>query len=441
MKNSIAFLLMGISLIACTNKDKPTFSQRPISIRHADTLEMTNRHQKQLAENQVLYSPLPGTKDEWEVKRGYYHAKLLEALGIDSSMFYQKRSVTGFFIKEDLDYELYTIKHLVYESLPGSWVTANLYIPKGVDFPRPAVAYFAGHSGMGKSTPNYQTTMITFARKGYIVLAPDELGAGERKFTGQANPYIYMSGLSAGGLQIWDGIRAIDYLFSRSDIVDTLRIGVTGRSGGGFQTFYLTAVDDRVACGAPVNYIASYGSMIASDQIHTQDNYLIYPLRSMEQQHILSLVAPRPFFIGCGTKDYFPVEATIDTYEKAREIYSLYQSTGKIELLALEAGHLDTLPHREAVYGFFNKHFGVVESAREGEVTPEKAELLNCELNTDTIATLASLAYKKNTGLPLHELSAEALRLKIRELMGLDIYFWRSHELCNYLSVKFSNHG
>ena len=429
MKQYILFLLLGIILISCHNRQEQSFSQRPLSIGPNDTLEMANRHQKQLAQNNILYSPLPDTKEEWEAIRPYYHARLLEALGIDSSMFYGKREVTSFFVKEDLEYEHYSIKHLIYESLPGFWVSANLYIPKGVDFPRPAVAYFAGHSRKGKSTPGYQSTMITLARKGYIVLAPDELGGGERLFTGQANPYIYMSGLCAGGLQIWDGVRAIDYLFSRSDLVDTTRIGVTGRSGGGFHTFYLTALDDRVACGAAVNYIASFSSMIVSDGLHTLDNYLLYPLRSMEQKHVLSLVSPRPFFMGCGTRDAFPIEASVESYEKARNIYSLYQRPDNIEILTLETGHVDTLPHREAIYAFFNNHFGVDESAKEGEVTPEREELLYCGLNADTIATLATLAYDKNRTLPLQELSGEPLRLKIRELMGLDSHFSRSDEI------------
>ena len=424
-------MILLILLTGTGQADPPTlFHPQVIPGQDVNTVEMVNRHLKALADHAPPEAlPDATTRSQWEQQRPFYHAALLGALSIDRDMFYKKRPVSAYFVGRDLHREQYTVRHLIYESLPGFWVSANLYVPRNRAFPCPAVAYFAGHSGQGKSTETYQTTMINLARKGYVVLAPDELGAGERAYTGQSNPYIYLCGLSAGGLQIWDGVRAIDYLVSRPDIVDAKRIGVTGRSGGGFQTFYLTAIDSRIACAAPVMYVASYASMIQSDQRHTLDNYLIFPRRTFEQHHVMSLIAPSPLFVSAGIRDFFPIQATEDTMGRARSIYELYQAQDSLDLLALEVGHKDVQPHREAVYAFFNHALDSQATAKEEAVIPEPKALLDCKLDTKTNATLATLAFQRSRAYPQPKPDRAAQQQAIREIMGMAQYFTRPRQL------------
>jgi cephalosporin-C deacetylase-like acetyl esterase len=158
----------------------------------------------------------------------------------------------------------YTIEKLVYQSLPHFYVTADVYVPKNAHKPYPAVLGVAGHSPDGKEFSNYQTVWISLVKRGFLVLAIDPLGQGER--IQHLDPKTHRSFLRPGGTMdhmtdglqalltgtdiaryfIWDGIRGIDYLRSRPD-VDKSRIATAGNSGGGTQSAYIAAMDQRVA--------------------------------------------------------------------------------------------------------------------------------------------------------------------------------------------------
>lgn len=161
----------------------------------------------------------------------------------------------------------YTIEKIVFESMPGFYVTNCLFIPSHRSAKAPAILYLSGHTAEAFRNPRYQQLVLNFVSKGFIVLAMDPVGQGERlqyydpgtrkSLAGGSTAehsyfgkQCFLTGASAARYFTWDGIRAIDYLVSRPE-VDPERIGVTGLSGGGTQTSYIAAMDNRVAAAAP----------------------------------------------------------------------------------------------------------------------------------------------------------------------------------------------
>src|SRR5262249_55043837 len=150
--------------------------------------------------------------------------------------------------------EAYTIEKVIFESRPQFLVTANLYVPRGVKFPRPGVVGSCGHSTNGKADPAYQSFAQALARLGYVVLIFDPIGQGERlqyvHLQDQTRPrpgvgehlqagnQQFLVGEFFGSWRAWDGVRALDYLLGRPE-VDPNQVGITGNSGGGTMTTWL----------------------------------------------------------------------------------------------------------------------------------------------------------------------------------------------------------
>ena len=368
--------------------DTSSFRNKWIEGEEIDTIDMVNKYHKILASKYPSKAKMfPKNLAEWESQKPFYYEKLVNSLGFSKHEWENRAAIRGFFTGQNIEFDDYTIRHVLYQSQPNFWVTANLYIPKNLKLPRPTILYLNGHSGKGKSTENYQLSMISLVKKGYVVMSIDETGAGERKFTSQHTPQFYLSGHSDGGWQIWDASRAVDFLFTQKKLVDTEKIGVTGRSGGGFQSFYLAATDSRVKAVAPVMYVSSFEGMIKSNVSHTIDNYLPSIRKYMEEYHILGLIAPKPVFIGAGSKDFFPIEATKNTISKAKQIYNFYNEAKYPELNIVEIEHKDTVLHRESVYAFFNKVF-------DTEVNPKEAQI---KINTDSVLNVGIPNYSTFT--------------------------------------------
>ena len=182
--------------------------------------------------------------------------------------------VTGVIKKKD-----YRVEKVLYESIPGYYVTAALFLPVPRKGKLPAVIYASGHTVEGFRSPTYQHIIINLVKKGFAVLAFDPIGQGERwQYFDNANqrrfnsPTIehsypgaqcYISGYSPTNYFVWDGIRSVDYLMSRKEI-DPERIGMTGRSGGGTQTAFTAAFDDRILAAAPECFITSMEYVLKS---------------------------------------------------------------------------------------------------------------------------------------------------------------------------------
>jgi cephalosporin-C deacetylase-like acetyl esterase len=267
-------------------------------------------------------------------------------------------------------HEDYRIEKIIYESLPGFYVPANVYVPAAGGGPFPAVLMPVGHWESGKAGD--REVAVAMVKKGFVVLKYDPIGQGERlqyydpelkasKVGGattehsHANGHTMLIGDNVARYRIWDGIRGIDYLVSRQD-VDAGRIGCTGCSGGGTLTAYISVLDDRVKVAAPACYITSWEALL--DGPGPQDAEQSFPRFLAEGLNFADYAgafAPKPWLI-CSTKeDFFPLEGARQTYEEARRIYALFGAEDRIGWFVGPGPHGMPLVTREAIYAWFVK--------------------------------------------------------------------------------------
>ncbi|HOS72157.1 MAG TPA: alpha/beta hydrolase family protein [Bacteroidales bacterium] len=279
----------------------------------------------------------------------------------------------------------YSIENVIYESLPGLHVTASLFIPDNIRKPAPAILFCCGHSHGAYRLEYYQLPLLNLVKKGFIVLAFDPLSQGERlqyfdpgkgeSLIGSSTKehsypavQVFLNSKSIARYFIWDGIRGIDYLVSRRE-VDPQRIGVHGLSGGGTQTAYISALDDRVAASAPAGYITGFRRLLQSIGVQDGEQNLYHQLtRGIDHADYIELRAPRPTLIMATTRDFFSIQGTRETYEEVKRAYTMLGAPGNIEITEDDCGHDYTRKNREAMYAFFQKHLGLPGSSSEEEV-------------------------------------------------------------------------
>ena len=295
----------------------------------------------------------PADRAEWERRRPHVKARLAEALGIHPM---PERTPLNPKTKGKTDFEHYTVENVVFESRPKFYVTANLYLPKKAKLPAPGVVVVMGHAMKeGKNYGLYQTAQMGLARQGFVVLGYDPIGQGERMRPGMEHAMGYGSllvGQTNEGIITWDTLRAVDYLCSRPE-VDPARIGLTGNSGGGENTFYAMPFDDRIKAAAAFCFVCSYHAWLERGGNHCICNHLPGIVQQMEQFEIVGLNAPRAFLFGNGANDpIFPVDGTRDTLKRAKRIYTFYRAAAKVKQQDWPLGHGWAQPLREAAYGW-----------------------------------------------------------------------------------------
>lgn len=158
----------------------------------------------------------------------------------------------------------YRIEKVIFESMPGLFVTANLFLPDAAG-PVPGVVMSCGHAEAGKDAPVYLRACVIAVKHGFAALMFDPHHQGERRTSARPNSTRAHTQMGLRGelldwsaplLRIWDGLRAIDYLLSRRE-VDPARLGYMGQSGGGTMTALLQAVDARIKAAAPSCFLTS----------------------------------------------------------------------------------------------------------------------------------------------------------------------------------------
>jgi len=281
--------------------------------------------------------------------------------------------------------EGFTVENVVYESLPGFPVTANVYLPAGGRGRRPAVVASAGHGPLGKEGERWGPDL---ARKGFVVLAYDPLGQGERlqhydpvlrasraggatEEHGQAAARAELIGESVARYFIWDAMRGVDYLAGRAD-VDPDRIGAVGCSGGGTVTTYLSALDPRIKAAAIACYITSWSALIDGPGPQEAEQSLAgFLAEGLDMGDYLALIAPRPLLIVSTTADFFPLEGARAVYQEAQRFYALESAADHIAWSVSEGRHGVTREGREAVAGFLLRWLGDGAGGRDPSDEPD----------------------------------------------------------------------
>jgi dienelactone hydrolase len=334
------------------------------------------RHQldRAWAQDEARRAAWDAVKTEADLRRlqGATRGKLLAALGgLPEGKTPLNARLVG-----TIPMEGYRIEKIVFESLPGLFVTALVYLPVGPAGPKPAVLLACGHSPLGKAYPAYQEIAARLARRGYVVLCWDPVGQGERSQFWDATRgrsrynlvcgehavlgnLAVLAGFSLARWMTWDGMRAVDYLLGRPE-VDGTRISITGSSGGGFQSAYIGALDERIRVTAPSCFISALPMRMANrifedpDTDPEQDPSGLVS-EGIDHPGLLLLAWPRPVHVAAAVKDFFPIEGTRKT---VREVTALYERFGHRESLVLHEGfhdHQYSPENQESAFAFLDR--------------------------------------------------------------------------------------
>ena len=254
----------------------------------------------------------------------------------------------------------YRVEKVLFESLPNHHVTALLYLPAKGEGPWPGVLFACGHSANGKAYPSYQTACALLAQNGFVVLSYDPISQGERTQLPKAARYgttthtllnhgARLTGRSVVWYSAWDGVRSIDYLLSRPEVDGSKPIGMTGTSGGGTQTTFLMAIDDRIGPAAPSCYTMqrtdkfrgksgpSDGCQhLAGEGLHGID-HIDYSLMRF----------PRPTAILAATQDFFEIDSTRETVRDAKAVYGALGQADRFAFFEVDAEHGMHVGHRQ----------------------------------------------------------------------------------------------
>jgi dienelactone hydrolase len=258
----------------------------------------------------------------------------------------------------------YTIEKVHFQSRPGLYVTANLYLPRPAEGKYPAIHYASGHSGRGRdgNKTAFQDHGIWFASHGYVCLVTDTLQLGEiaaiHHGTYREQRWGWHSaGYTSAGVECWNGVRGVDYLLSRPE-VDPERIGATGISGGGAATFWLAAADERLKVAVPVSGMADLGFYVAEDGVNGHcDCMFLYNNYRWNWTTIAALVAPRPMLFTNSDKDpIFPMSANERITNRLERLYSKFGASDRFDTMVSVGGHAYRTDLHRAIFEFFNRH-------------------------------------------------------------------------------------
>lgn len=267
------------------------------------------------------------------------------------------------------------VEKLLYQSLPGYYVTALVYVPENGAKVHPAVLLAAGHSSKGKIY--YQDICERLVERGYLVISWDPVGQGERSqfWDAKANQsrynlicaehavlgnLAYLAGANLARWEVWDGIRAVDYLLTRPD-VDAQRISLTGSSGGGFQTALLGALDERIKVIIPSCYITALPMRIENrifvdpDSDPEQDLFGSIS-KGVDHAGLLLMMYPRAVMVASVALDFFPVQGAHKSYTEVRTFYERFGHGDRIGFAESYNTHQYSLKNQEAALTFLD-HF------------------------------------------------------------------------------------
>lgn len=369
---------------------------------------------------------------DWRARRPELQREAREMLGLDPI---PPRTALHPVITGKIEEKDFTVEKLYFESLPHLYVTADLYLPKPLTNRAPAVLYLCGHLPVivnGVSYGNkvaYQHHGIWFARNGYVCMVVDTLQYGEilghHRGTYDEGAWWWNSrGYTPAAIETWDAIRALDYLDSRPE-VDTNRMGVTGRSGGGAYSWFLAALDDRVKVIAPVAGIGDLKSYCVEGTVddHCDCMFFVNTYR-WDYPLLAALCAPRPLMLADTDADeYFPLDGVLHTHEIVKRIYDLYGASTNFGLVIAPGPHKDTQDVQIPVFRWFNKYLKhedpTIEMAAVKMFSPEELKVF-ATIPSDQINTRIEYSFEPEAPSPkIPATAGEWEEMKIQWMRGL----------------------
>jgi cephalosporin-C deacetylase-like acetyl esterase len=343
---------------------------------------------------------------------------------------------------------VYQVEKIVYESRPGLFVTANLYLPKTGSPPYPGVLFQMGHSNNGKSYALYQRCCQGLVQLGYVVLAFDPMGQGERTYYPGSDGWLtrlrspteehdvpgrqmLLVGETATGALLWDAMRSLDVLAAHH-LVDPRRLASTGQSGGGTLTMILAAIDDRLAAAAvssgnTENFALSPFVAPGSSDDAEQDFIGSGPL-AFDRWDLLWPFAPKPLLVAVSAHDFFGTYSPSyerngrEEFQKLSRAYAKLGAGDRLKYFESPLPHALSYPMRIAIYNWFERFLNHSERAIEDEppTNPETDQTLWCGPTGSAIRDFASktpfaLVRERAHNIPTPQKSAD-----LRLLLGLD---------------------
>jgi len=337
-------------------------------VNSLDDLQVLEGDQRQL-----LWNHLASQCDRLDLQRAERLAKALKSPAALKHHLTKLRddyhNILGSFPKKlplnakvtgKLDGSSYRVEKVLFESLPNHHVTALLYLPANGDGPWPGVLFACGHSANGKAYPPYQTACALLAQNGFVVLSYDPISQGERTQLPKAARYgttthtllnhgARLTGRSVVWYSAWDGIRSIDYLLSRPEVDRSKPVGMTGTSGGGTQTTFLMAFDDRIGPAAPSCY-----TMQRTDKFHGKSgpadgcqHLAGEGLYGIDHIDYSLMRFPRPTAILAATQDFFEIDSTRETVRDAKAVFGALGQADRFAFFEADTTHGMHVGHRQ----------------------------------------------------------------------------------------------
>ena len=332
---------------------KPAVSQNKISEKASDPMLCVGNHWTE-EEGKLFLDRMRQsytTAADWESRAKEIRAHILKGAGLEK---YPAKTPLNPIMGEKRVFDGYQVENVAFESLPGVYVTGSLYTPTNAKGMLPGILNTHGHwtkpGDVGRYRPDAQRRFAALARMGAMVWAYDAVGYGQMEEFGWVHKHP-----EALKLQLWNSIRGIDFLLMMG--ANPKKIGVTGASGGGTQTFLLTAVDDRIAVSVPVVMVSAhfFGGCICESgmPIHKGPNF------QTNNVEIAALAAPRPMLLVSDGDDWTKNNPWVE-YPHEKYIYNLLGRSNNVENV-----HLPNDKHgydenkRIAAYPFLAKHLGL----------------------------------------------------------------------------------
>lgn len=349
-------------------------------------------------------NPRAATADEWRARRETVRRHVLESLGLTPAV---PEVPLDLHWGGRLARDGYTVQRLYWQTWPGYHAAGYLYLPAELDAPAPAVLNPHGHWDDGNRNPVVQARMIGLARRGYVALTVDSVHA-----------YDYYAGVTPLTVMTQNNLRALDLLCAMPQ-VDPARIGITGCSGGGQQTFYLQAIDDRLAAAVPVCMVSEIRRILQYDWPHCPCNHVAGLAAETDQTEMAACFAPRPTLYLCVTQDWtrwFPTEG----YPEIRSVYGLLGASEAVDLQQYDWHHDYSQPMRERMYAWFGRWLKGADDPAEAVEAPYEPETL------ETLATLddppaddglAAVYRERRAARAAPPMTSDELRAALRRLL------------------------